>query len=136
MNDGIRSHAGESMTDRRIRIVRLYADQAGESHFSDEQLETAAADFVPPAPAIYVSAPAEAKRSLFLLLPDGWYGDLHPAPSRQLMVMVTGILEVMASDGEVRRFKSGDAVLVEDIFGKGHATKSIDGKSIVAVVQR
>jgi len=50
MNDGIRSHAGESMTDRRIRIVRLYADQAGESHFSDEQLETAAADFVPPRP--------------------------------------------------------------------------------------
>jgi hypothetical protein len=108
------------MTSRRIPIVRLYADQAGESHFSDEQLETVTADFAPPAPAVYVSAPAEAKRSLLLLLPDGWYGDLHPAPNRQLMVMVTGTLEVTASDGEVRRFKSGDAVLVQDTFGRGH----------------
>jgi hypothetical protein len=120
---------------RMVPIVRLYADEAGESHFSDTGLEAMAADFAPPAPAIYVSAPAEAKRSLFLVLPSGWYGPLHPAPSRQLMVLVAGTLEVTASDGEVRLFRPGDAVLVEDTVGHGHATRSVNGEAIVAVVQ-
>ena len=124
------------MDDRTIPIVRLYADEAGDSHFSDAELGTAAADFAPPAPVIYVSAPAEARRSMFLLLPSGWYGPLHPAPSRQLMVLVAGVLEVTASDGEVRLFRPGDAVLADDTFGKGHATRSVDGEAIVAVVQR
>jgi hypothetical protein len=70
-----------------------------------------------------------------LLLPAGWYGEFHPVPSRQLMVMVAGALEVTASDGEVRLFRPGSAVLVDDIVGRGHATRSSDGEAIVAVVQ-
>ncbi len=49
-----------------------------------------------------------------------------------MMVMVCGCLEVTVSNGEVRRFKTGDAVLVEDIFGKGHATRNIERETIVA----
>jgi hypothetical protein len=120
---------------RVVPILKLFADEAGESHFSETELAAMAADFAPPAPAIYVSAPAEAKRSMFLLLPSGWHGPLHPAPSRQLMVLVAGSLEVTASDGEVRLFRPGDAVLVEDTAGQGHATRSVNGEAIVAVVQ-
>jgi hypothetical protein len=119
----------------KVHIIRLYADQTGESHFAEEALNTVAADFAPPAPLVYASTPLEAKRSIFLLLPEGWYGDLHPAPNRQLVILLSGGLEVTASDSEVRRFKPGDRVLVEDTFGKGHATRSIDGDAIVAVVQ-
>src|SRR5438876_6186264 len=123
------------MDERSIPIAKLYSDETGDSHFADTALGAVAADFAPPAPLIYVSAPAEASRSVFLLLPSGWYGPLHPAPSRQLMVLVSGLLEVTASDGEVRLFRPGDAVLVEDTVGKGHATRSVDGEAIVAVVQ-
>ncbi|WP_162641631.1 VOC family protein [Streptosporangium sp. 'caverna'] len=35
-----------------VSIVRLYADKDGESHFSDESLPLALAEFAPPAPAI------------------------------------------------------------------------------------
>ena len=72
---------------------------------------------------------------MFLLLPEGWYRDLHPAPNRQLVILVRGGLEVTASDGEVRRLKPDDTVLVEDTFGKRHATRSINGEAIVAVLQ-
>jgi len=51
------------------------------------------------------------------------------------MVLVAGSLEVTASDGEVRLFRPGDAVLVEDTAGQGHATRSVNGEVIVAVVQ-
>lgn len=125
------------MTDdqRTIAIVRLYADEDGESHFSDDGLTVGAAEFAPPAPPVYVSAPGDAKRFLFLVLPHGWFGDLHPAPHRQLMVMTSGTLEVTTSDGETREFHRGDIVLVEDTFGRGHATRCVDGNAIVAVVQ-
>jgi hypothetical protein len=58
---------------------------------------------------VYVSTPLEAKKSMFLLLPEGWFGDLHPAPNRQLVILMRGGPEVTASDGEVRRFKPGDS---------------------------
>jgi quercetin dioxygenase-like cupin family protein len=128
-------HGGIVMIERTIRIVRLFADQNGESHFKDESITTMRADFAPPAPAISVAALGDAGRSLLLLLPPGWYGDLHRAPARQLMVVVSGALEVAASDGEIRVFRPGDVVQVEDTVGRGHSTRSVDGESIVAVVQ-
>jgi hypothetical protein len=51
------------------------------------------------------------------------------------MILACGGLEVTVGDGEVRRFKPGDPVLVEDTFGKGHATRSVDGDAIVTVLQ-
>ena len=128
---------GEYMTESsyRVSIVRLYADPTGESHFVEETVNTVAVDFAPPAPFLHLSTPLEAKRFMFLLLPEGWYGDLHPAPNRQFMVLARGGLEVTVSDREARRFKPGDTVLVEDTFGKGHATRSVDGDAIVAVIQ-
>jgi hypothetical protein len=33
-----------------------------------------------------------------------------------------------ASDGEARVIGAGEVVLVEDVSGKGHLSKSIDGK--------
>jgi hypothetical protein len=119
----------------KINVTRLYTDSAGESHFLDETLEVQEVDFAPPAPPMFMSSPAEAKQMVYLKLPTGWYGDLHPAPRRQQMTLISGALEVRCSDGEVRQFKPGETVLVEDTTGKGHASKSVNGESIVFVVQ-
>lgn len=119
----------------KIKVTRLYTDSAGESHFQDEPMEVQEVDFAPPAPPMYLSAPTEAKQMVYLKLPSGWYGDLHPAPRRQQMTLLTGTLEVVASDGEARQFAPGETVLVEDTTGKGHATKSVDGESLLLVVQ-
>jgi len=119
----------------KLNVTRLYTDSAGETHFLDETLEVQEVDFAPPAPPMFMSAPAEAKQTVYLKLPTGWYGDLHPAPRRQQMTLLSGALEVRVSDGEVRQFRPGETVLVEDTTGKGHATKSVDGESVVFVVQ-
>ena len=57
--------------------------------------------------------------SVFFRIPAGWFGDWHPAPCRQYYVQTTGELEVQVSDGEIRRFRPGDVVLVEDVTGQG-----------------
>lgn len=115
---------------QEIPITHLYADEAGESHFKTMQVSSTAMDFAPPAPKLFVSMPAEATKHLFLTLPGGWYGELHPAPRRQMMTVLKGELEITASDGTVRVFKDGDTALVEDTHGKGHATRNLGPVSL------
>jgi len=38
-------------------------------------------------------------------------------------------VEGRARDGETRRVKAGEVVLVEDTTGKGHLSKALDGKT-------
>lgn len=46
----------------------------------------------------------------------------HNAPRRQFIVHLEGVVEVLASGGETRRFGPGDVVLAEDLEGAGHVT--------------
>ncbi|KIQ62753.1 hypothetical protein [Kitasatospora griseola] len=119
---------------RPINVTRLFTDEAGESHFVEEKLDLNEVNFAPPAPSMFLSAPAEARASVYLLCPDGYFGDFHPAPRRQIMTLLQGELEVGVSDGEKRRFLPGGSVLVEDTSGKGHSTRSI-GDSLLIVTQ-
>jgi hypothetical protein len=108
----------------KIRVSRLYNDEAGESHFIDEMMEVAATNFAPPAPPIYVSAGTPAAQVVYLFLPKGFTGDFHPAPRRQIMTLISGSLESGVSDGASRMFAPGNTMLVEDTVGKGHTTKA------------
>jgi quercetin dioxygenase-like cupin family protein len=58
----------------------------------------------------------------------GYDYDWHVAPRRQYIVMLEGSVEIRVSDGEARVFRPGDIVLVEDTEGKGHKSRSPDGK--------
>ncbi len=119
-----------------MRYVRVCADDAGESHFEDVEVALAPVDFAPPAPPLDVSVPGPASRFLFLAAPAGWAGDWHPVPRRQWMLYLAGEIEVETSDGEVRRFRSGSATLVEDTTGKGHRSRVVgDDAVLLAVVQ-
>jgi len=108
-----------------LEYVRIYCDSDGESHFADEVLPFALVDFAPPAPPISVSTALAAESVSIISSPAGWYGDWHPAPRRQLLFVLSGQLEVEVTDGEVRRFTSGSAILVEDTACKGHISRVV-----------
>jgi len=119
----------------KVHYVRLYSDEKGESHFADEEAEAKPSNFAPPAPPLCTTVPVPMKQFLFLVAPPGWHGDWHPAPHKQFMILVSGEVQTAVSDGEVRRFRQGDVVLLEDTSGKGHTTQSVDGNAILAVSQ-
>jgi hypothetical protein len=54
--------------------------------------------------------------------------DWHPAPRRQYIINLDAGVQITASDGEVRVIGAGEIILVEDVTGKGHLSKSIGGK--------
>jgi quercetin dioxygenase-like cupin family protein len=118
-----------------MRYVRVYADEAGESHFADVQVPLVPVDYAPPAPPLHLSAPTPASAFVFLAAPAGWDGDWHPAPMRQMIFYLSGEVEAEVSDGEVRRFGPGSATLVEDTTGRGHRSRAVAGDVLLAIVQ-
>jgi hypothetical protein len=118
-----------------VAMARLYTDEAGESHFGTWQWHADEIEFAPPAPAVEVTEPVPAAQALMLRIPAGWYGEPHPAPRRQLMVVVAGTIETIASDGEARLFTPGSAILLEDTTGRGHISRTVDGEVLIAVTQ-
>jgi uncharacterized cupin superfamily protein len=62
--------------------------------------------------------------------------DWHNAPQEQYIVYLDGGVEVEASNGEKRIFKSGDVLLAADLTGKGHVTKTLTkGRSLIITIE-
>lgn len=106
-----------------MTITRIYATPDGESHFEDVEVPLRDAG------AIGALSDATPARDVVFreTAPDYDY-DWHPAPQRQYIVLLDGEIEIEASDGETRRFQGGDVLLVEDTHGRGHRTRTTDGR--------
>jgi quercetin dioxygenase-like cupin family protein len=117
-----------------VEYARIYADEAGETHYQDAFVEQSSRDFAPPAPPFFVSTAQPATGALFVRFPAGWQGDWHPTPRRQFFVFLAGAFEGEVSDGERRRHHPGDVVLLDDITGKGHRSRVIGDADVLAMV--
>ena len=106
-----------------MRIHRLYADEKGESHFQDVEV-----DFKEVSRAGRLSPRLPATGIIFRQVAPDYDLDWHPAPRRQYIINLDAGVQITASDGEVRRIGAGEVILVEDIRGKGHLSKAVDGK--------
>lgn len=118
-----------------VRYVRVFADAAGGSHFDEIELSMVPVDFAPPAaPLDFVSLGFAGAVSL--IAGDAtWRGDaFHPAPARQLMLILRGGATVTVSSGETRQLGAGEIALLEDTAGIGHSTRFI-GDTLIAVVR-
>ena len=104
-------------------ILRIYADEDGESHFEEVEFAFQQADFVPPAPPVLMTAFESATSYGFELVHPGWRGDWHPVPQRLLAVYLSGAGTMQASDGEIRDLQPGTIQLAEDTSGKGHISE-------------
>ena len=108
-----------------IAYLQIYSDPNGCSHFRALTIDLKTNDYAPPAIPLNTSSLAPAKASIFLELPVGWYGDWHPTPVRQWLILMTGECEFAVGDGERCRRKAGDVVMLDDVTGKGHCTRVI-----------
>jgi hypothetical protein len=73
----------------------------------------------------------KAKEIGFLHLPAGYRSDWHPAPAKQFVLVLTGIMEVEAGDSERRTFTPGSVLLVTDVDGKGHRTNVLGDDEVL-----
>ena len=117
-----------------MRFQKLIADDAGESHWEDIEVQLKERTFAPPAKAIEVSVPEKVAQFLFLRLRSGWNEPVHPTPVPQKLICLAGAVCVTASDGEKREIRQGDVWHMEDCSGKGHHTQVISEEDFEAII--
>ena len=113
-----------------VEYLRIYSDQEGCSHFETRSIDMASIEYAPPAPALYASTPESAEKIVLLELPPGWYGDWHPTPVRQWLMLMAGACEFETGDGERCRRQAGDIVMLDDTSGQGHRTRVVGDKGM------
>ncbi|MBS0652377.1 MAG: hypothetical protein JSR39_02495 [Verrucomicrobia bacterium] len=103
-----------------MHYTRIYSDLHGDSRFEDVEISLSDKGLVGKLSEIH-----PAKCVQFRENKADYHWDFHTAPDRQFVILLDGEIEITTSLGEVRNFKGGDILLVEDVSGKGHKTRNI-----------
>ncbi len=93
-------------------IYRMYTGEDGESHMEELQPSDPIVETLNKVSgcALQVTEPSE-------------FGELHPAPRRRWMTVLSGQIDIQVSDGTIYSFGPEDLRLWEDLTGKGHRTR-------------
>jgi hypothetical protein len=115
-----------------VKIVRFIPTPDGGSQFveADIPIDNLATDAF--GHLIRRSGILPAQSAMLTEMPQGLDQDWHPVSRRQLVVVLSGTLEVETSDGSRKRWSSGEMFLADDAGSRGHRT--IDGPARVLFV--
>jgi hypothetical protein len=110
----------------KFSYTRIHCTPDNESHFEAVTTDLARVDAAPPAMPFFARGSA-ATRVAFAAFEPGWGSQdekakkYHPAPAAQYVVYLSGEMSISTSDGQTRRFRTGDVLRVEDVAPcKGH----------------
>jgi hypothetical protein len=104
-----------------MKITHVYADEQGESHFADLEVELRDAGQIG-----QLSEPIPARAVIFRKNNPGYDYDWHVAPQPQFIVLLDGAIEIEVSDGTRRSFCGGEILLMQDTSGRGHRTQNVE----------
>lgn len=110
-----------------MRLTRFHTTNEGGSVFVDVEVDLPHARHDPQGHLIRASNRYLSPSVQFAELPEGLDQTWHPAPRRQIVVILTGTLEVTTSDHASRCFGPGQCFLADDMGGKGHLTRAVGG---------
>lgn len=105
-------------------FLRLYSGEDGQSHLEAVDL---------PSDTVMHNGMEVAPGVNFRRFPADYFSDWHTAPRRQYIAVLSGTMEIGVGDGGTSRLGPGDVLLVEDLQGQGHTTRSVGGEPRVSV---
>jgi len=106
-----------------VKITRVYTGDDGESHFEDVDIELRDLGAVG-----RISEPLKATGIMFRENDGDYNLDWHCAPRRQFVINLDGPVEIEVGDGSRRVLQPGDVLLAEDVTGRGHLSRSVEGR--------
>ena len=117
-----------------MKIVRFASGSDGGSQFVELGIPIDNASTDAFGNTVHRSSILPAQSTMVTEMPEGLYQDWHPASRRQLLFVLSGILEVETSDGKKHRCSSGEVFLADDVGSRGHRTRTIGGPARVLFV--
>jgi hypothetical protein len=121
---GARSHSP-------VPVTRLYTGADGLTH-----AEVMDAKLTPrPGGDLYEQGDMlKATGAQIVRAAPGYVQDWHTAPRRQYVITISGRGEVELAGGKKVPMAPGQILLVEDVTGKGHLTRTIGNQDRVSVI--
>jgi len=118
--------------DEVLKVTRFHPDTAGETHITSVPKVVATSNWNG-----HLSAPEKATSILFRKTDADWKVDWHHPPKKQYIIQLEGSVEMTASDGNSKVIGPGEVVLVEDVDGKAHKTRAVNGptKSVFVAIE-
>jgi hypothetical protein len=104
-----------------VKLNYIRAGDDGESHL--EELDLPVEHVERRATTVAIPATQFTIGESDVLVPLGW----HHAPRRQLVAVLSGRLEVEGGDGIKKYFGPGDTFIADDLSGRGHLTRDLEG---------
>lgn len=106
-----------------MKITRIYTGDDGESHFEDVEVD------LKDLGAIGRLSKLEPASGVVFRETAGDYDfDFHCAPRRQYVVNLDAAVEIEVGDGSKRVLGPGEILLAEDLTGRGHRSRAVDGR--------
>lgn len=121
---------GANTSPSSFKLTELYAKEDGLSYFKTEFVDTPVEHFLG-----NYSIPIDVSKMSFRNFQSNNVFEQHTAPREQYIIYLEGEVEVKASSGETRVFKSGDILLARDTQGQGHITITrSQGRSVIVAI--
>jgi len=117
-----------------MKIVRFAAAPDGGSEFVEIDFPVDNASTDAWGHTARRSAVLPAQSTMVTEMPEDLDQNWHPASRRQLLIVLSGTLEVETSDGKKHRCGSGEVFLADDVGSRGHRTRTIGGPARVLFV--
>lgn len=108
-------------------FTTICGEKDGDTYFVDQDIE-----LLPKYALGFYSKDFPVKSFAIRKIDESSFLNWHTIQRPQYTVYLTGEIEIEVSNGIKRRFKNGDIVFFNDLFGKGHITRVIKpGQAIV-----
>jgi len=118
-----------------MKLIRFHTIEDGASHFQEIEVPTSQSQPSSAGGILKQSTVWPSPGIRFVELPAGLDQSWHHAPARQIVVVLSGCVEVETSDHEKRRCVAGQAFIADDLTGTGHSTRVIGGPATVMFVE-
>jgi hypothetical protein len=118
-----------------MKITRFHATDDGGSRFQELELPVNEERIDPFGNIMHQSKAFRSPSVRFVELPRTLDQSWHHAPARQIVFVLSGVVEVGTSDNEKRRWGAGSAFIPDDLSGKGHLTRVIEGPAMLAFIE-
>ena len=114
-----------------MKITRFIATATGGSQFEEIDIPITNERQDAEGHTLLLSNTYTSPGVCFVDLPAGLNQDWHQAPTRQVVVVLSGTLEVTTTDNQVRQWSTGEAFIAADVTGQGHKTRTLGGPARV-----
>jgi len=109
-----------------MKITRIHATEDGGSHFGEIEIPIDNS-WEWHGYTLFFSTGYTSPEVRFFDIPEGYDTGWMHTPAAQIVVVLSGVIEVRTSAGQTQQWGPGEVLMPADLTGQGHKTRTIGG---------